>query len=69
VTARDTTTENETMTARRILVVDDEPGMRAALAEVLARGAFEVELAATAATRRRRSSSRHTARSRTRSRR
>jgi two-component system response regulator FlrC len=48
VTARDTTTENETMTARRILVVDDEPGMRAALAEVLARGAFEVELAATA---------------------
>jgi DNA-binding NtrC family response regulator len=32
---------------RRILVVDDEPGMRAGLAEVLARGGFAVEMAAT----------------------
>jgi DNA-binding NtrC family response regulator len=31
---------------RTILVVDDEPGMRAALAAVLARGGFTVELAA-----------------------
>src|SRR5262245_30863059 len=36
------------MGTRRILVVDDEPGMRAGLAEVLRRGGFEVELAATA---------------------
>jgi two-component system response regulator FlrC len=36
------------MAARRILVVDDEPGMRAGLAEVLGRGGFEVELAGTA---------------------
>ncbi len=36
------------METRRILVVDDEPGMRAGLAEVLRRGGFEVELAATA---------------------
>jgi two-component system response regulator FlrC len=50
VTARHDTkteTESETMTARRILVVDDEPGMRAGLAEVLGRGGFEVELAGT----------------------
>jgi two-component system response regulator FlrC len=33
--------------ARRILVIDDEPGMRAGLAEVLARGGFTVEVAAT----------------------
>ncbi len=33
---------------RTILVVDDEPGMRAALAEVLARGGFAVEQAASA---------------------
>ncbi len=32
---------------RRILVVDDEPGMRAGVAEVLARGGFAVEQAAT----------------------
>jgi two-component system response regulator FlrC len=31
----------------RVLVVDDEPGMRAALSEVLARGGFAVECAAT----------------------
>ena len=30
---------------RTILVVDDEPGMRAALSEVLARGGFAVEQA------------------------
>ncbi|HZP41949.1 MAG TPA: sigma-54 dependent transcriptional regulator [Candidatus Binatia bacterium] len=36
---------NET---RRILVVDDEPAMRAGLTEVLARGGFTVEQAATA---------------------
>jgi two-component system response regulator FlrC len=34
--------------ARRILVVDDEPAMRAGLTEVLARGGFAVEAAATA---------------------
>ena len=33
--------------ARRILVIDDEPGMCAGLAEVLARGGFTVEVAAT----------------------
>jgi two-component system response regulator FlrC len=33
--------------ARRILVVDDEPGMRAGLVEVLGRGGFAVEAAAT----------------------
>ena len=36
------------MEVRRILVVDDEPGMRAGLGEVLRRGGFEVELAGTA---------------------
>jgi DNA-binding NtrC family response regulator len=36
------------METRRILVVDDEPGMRAGLAEVLRRGGFAVELAGTA---------------------
>ena len=34
--------------ARRILVVDDEPGMRLGLAEVLRRGGFAVETAASA---------------------
>src|SRR5262249_41663771 len=47
VTAR-RDTESETMTARRILVVDDEPGMRAGLAEVLARGGFDVDVAGAA---------------------
>jgi two-component system response regulator FlrC len=36
------------METRRILVVDDEPGMRAGLAEVLARGGFRVDVAGTA---------------------
>ncbi|HXJ35865.1 MAG TPA: sigma-54 dependent transcriptional regulator [Candidatus Eisenbacteria bacterium] len=36
------------MEGRRIVVVDDEPGMRAGLAEVLRRGGFQVDLAATA---------------------
>jgi two-component system response regulator FlrC len=36
------------METRRILVVDDEPGMRAGLAEVLQRGGFQVAVAGTA---------------------
>jgi two-component system response regulator FlrC len=36
------------METRRILVVDDEPGMRAGLGEVLRRGGFQVELAGAA---------------------
>ncbi|MGH7896261.1 MAG: sigma-54-dependent transcriptional regulator [Candidatus Binatia bacterium] len=36
------------MDGRRVLVVDDEPGMRAGLAEVLRRGGFQVDAAGTA---------------------
>jgi two-component system response regulator FlrC len=38
----------QTMTERQIVVVDDEPGMRAGLAEVLRRGGFAVTVAASA---------------------